>query len=574
MRSASLLIVGLSFTCGLAWAGPLPVLQRSDVVFMYEADRQTYADYGATVVAWGGRPTARSLEAARGLKFFGSVGMVTEFSRYYERFPTNYEQGLCRDVEGRPYKVPWLTDHQHKGVPYWWCCTRQPLFRQYLAERVADTVRAGADGVHIDDHLGTAGGLYLGGCFCDRCVAEFTDYLKRLPPAELARHGITDPARFNYREVVRAWLAEKPGRKPTQHPLFWSHWRIFQFKGAARFMAELRELAARTAGRPVPMGANACLLWGPHLSDYQSLDLFSAEIPHHAEARRFSDDPVVAYRIAEAVGRPLAATASGHDWAFIKEHNRPGLVQGWIALGYAAGHSLMAPHRQWCYTPEKGTHWYQGPKEKFAPLYRFAREHAALFDGYETYADLTVAFSHRTFDRDSRKVVEPCNQLTAAHLSYRLLLGGDEMVDHPLPPDQVRAARRLLVLEPQDFDPADQQVLKAGAPEARLANVAEALTNLPAAVKVNAAGPVRVFPRVKPGAAVIHLLNWEYDFGRDAVRPLSHVRLTVNLDALGVAGATEARLFAPGTSPVTLPIQQGTLTVPELGLWAVIELRP
>ena len=109
-------------------------------------------------------------------------------------------------------------------------------------------------------------------------------------------------------------------------------------------MAELRALAARIAGHPVPMGANAGLLWGPHLADYQSLDLFSAEIPHRAEARRFSDDPLVAYRLADAVGRPLASTASGGDWAFIKEQNLPGLVQGWIALSYAAGHGLMAPN--------------------------------------------------------------------------------------------------------------------------------------------------------------------------------------------------------------------------------------
>ena len=72
--------------------------------------------------------------------------MVTEFGRYHERFPQTYEQGLCRDVDGQPVKVPWLTDHQHQGVPFWWCCTQQPQFRQYLRDRVIETVRAGADG--------------------------------------------------------------------------------------------------------------------------------------------------------------------------------------------------------------------------------------------------------------------------------------------------------------------------------------------------------------------------------------------------------------------------------------------
>ena len=51
-------------------------------------------------------PTTHSKEAAEqaGVKFFASVGMVTEFSRYYERFPQTYEEGLCRDIDGQPVK--------------------------------------------------------------------------------------------------------------------------------------------------------------------------------------------------------------------------------------------------------------------------------------------------------------------------------------------------------------------------------------------------------------------------------------------------------------------------------------
>ena len=40
-------------------------LRRSDVVFMYQADRQTYQQYGATVLAWGGKPTPQSKAEAR-----------------------------------------------------------------------------------------------------------------------------------------------------------------------------------------------------------------------------------------------------------------------------------------------------------------------------------------------------------------------------------------------------------------------------------------------------------------------------------------------------------------------------
>lgn len=107
-------------TAGACLARPLraqavserpPVLRRSDVVFMYQAERAAYADYAATVLAWGGTPTPESLEAARGVAFYGSVGMVTEFAAYHGRFPTTWDAGLCRDVHGQPMKVPWLPPH-------------------------------------------------------------------------------------------------------------------------------------------------------------------------------------------------------------------------------------------------------------------------------------------------------------------------------------------------------------------------------------------------------------------------------------------------------------------------------
>ena len=574
MHSRLWFVLGALTWVGIDGGGQIPVLKRSDVVFMYQADRATYEDYGATALAWGGRPTAESLEAAAGVKFFGSVGMVTEFSRYYERFPRDYEQGLCRDLEGKPYKVPWLTDHQHKGVPYWWCCTRQPLFRQYITERVADTVKAGAYGVHVDDHLGTAGSLFTGGCFCDRCVAEFPAYLAGLPKDEVARWGgIQDPSTFNYRPVLKAWLAEKSDRKIQDHPI-WPHWRAYQLRGAASFMMELRALAARTAGRPIPMSANAGLLWPTHLSDYLAVDFFSAEIDHGASQRRFLNSPLVAYRLADAVGRPLAATASGGDWAFIKEQNRPGLVQGWIALGYAAGNCLMTPVHQWCYTAEKGTHWYDGPREKFAPLYQFARQNPALFDDYQAYADLTVVFAHATFCRDTALVMKTCNRLFATNLSYRIVLGGDEVVDHSLPAGLARDGRRLLVIEPKDFLPADQQVLALMPAKRRLAGVEQASAEVKAAARLEIPAPVRLLPRVKQGSAVIHLLNWKYDPASDAVTTIKDVCVQLDLHALGVAGATQCRLYSPGVQPASLPVAHGKVRVPELGLWAVLELRP
>jgi len=569
-----------AFTCWLAvipstLAAENRALKRSDVVFMYDADRQTYLDYGATVLAWGGIPTPQSREAAAGVRLYGSVGMVTEFDQYYERFPKTYQQGLCRDVDGKPVKVPWLTDLQHKGIPYWWCCTSQPLFRQYLSERVVQTVRSGADGVHIDDHMGTAGGLWLGICFCDGCVDGFRGYLQTLGPDELRRLGVERVDQFNYRDEVRRWLATGDARTPrqvTQHPL-WPQWTIYQCRAAAKWMQELSELAARTAGRTVPIGANAGLLWPRHLSDYRTLDLFSAETDHHASDRTPTDLPLVAYRMADAVQRPYAATASGGDWAFIKEKNLPGLVRCWIALSYASGHCFMAPHRQWCNTPEKGTHWYDGPREKFAPLYQFVRRNADLFDEYEAYTDVGIVLPYRAFTRDPERWFDICSQLAARNISYQLLLGGDEIVDHPLSAERLNACRAVLIPDREDLQVADRRLVEQRTRKGACFNtVAEALRQVAPAVRIEAKGQVRALPRVKPGSAVIHLLNYRYNPAGDDVRPLPGVRVQLDLSALGVTGAKTCRWVTPDTDPVELPISSDTVLVPTLNLWGLLEM--
>lgn len=552
------------------------VVRPSDVVFMYSGSRATYEAYGATVLAWGGTPTPQSLAEARGVKWFGSVGMVTEFNAYHARNPGRYQEGLCRDIDGQPVKVPWLVDHQSQGVPYWWCCTRQPLFREFLRQRVVETIKAGAFGLHIDDHLGTAGGLWLGICFCDRCVDGFPDYLATLPAAELEAIGVKDPASFNYRDAVKAWIAAGgtgSGRKPTGHPM-WRHWSIYQGRGAAAFMLELRELARETAGHPVSVGANAGLLWPGHLVDYQALDLFTAETDHHASTRRPDDLPMVAYRLAESMGRPYAATASGADWAFIKEHNLPGLVRSWIAFAYAAGQRLMAPHHQWCHTPEKGTHWYDGPTDKFAPLYRFVRTNAAWFDDYGTYADVAVVLPYRSFVKNPGRWFELGGSLAAGNLNYRLLVAGDETVEHPLDTAALATSKALIVVDRDEMLPADRDRLAPAVPgQRRFDSATAALAAITPAVRVSSTLPVRVLSRVRPGAAVIHVLNRAYDSAHDDFTAVGPVTLTIDAAALGLSRITHATLLTPEGGEAPLEVRENRITLPRLELWALVRLQ-
>jgi len=579
MTQAQALLLAFSFLPTSRLAAETPVLlKHSDVVMMYKTDFSTYTNYAVNLLGWGQEMTPENLKlaGAAGVKVFGSVGVITECGGFYDRFPNTYEQGWARDLGGKPSKVAWLATHKHKEIPFYWCCIRNPEYRQFLRERVVATVNTGVEGIHLDDHMGTAGAVaYSDLCFCNYCVDGFRAYLKSLPTEELNRLSIVKPDQFDFRETMKEWVGSATNRyeKLSKHPL-WPQWLIYQCRGTVALTRELKEAASQAAGRALPMCANACLLVPRHLIDYQSLDLFSSETYHNADKLRFSDTPVFAYRLAEAVNRPYAATARGVDWAVVKERNLIALPSGWIALAYASGQFFMPPTRSWCFTPEKGTHWYQGPTEKFAPLYQFIRRNADLFDEYQTFTDIAVVLPYGSFNKSPNRWFDLCNQLAATNLSYRLLVCGDGILERSLTATELKTSPNLFVPDRENLLPADRELVEKHATDNRVAStVTEAIAATRAAVQITASASVRAFPRVKKGAAVIHLLNYDYDGATDTVRPLKDVRVIIDTKALGIPNASSCNLVTPDAKPVRLKVQKGTVEVPTLGLWSILSFE-
>ncbi len=561
---------------------PMPVLEHSDVVFMYGADADTYREYGCTVLAWGGTPTeeSRAATAAAGVSHFGSVGMVTEFAQFIDRSP-NYEEAICVDVHGERITVPWLWDHSHKGEPAYWFCTNQPLYREYLRSRVMGTAAEGVDGIHIDDHLGSSGALWIGACYCDRCAALFREFLAtEVPEQRLRDAGIESLEGFDYPAVLRSWIAEHPNE--AQQRWTWPlnrDFEEFQYRAAAEFMLELKALAAETAGRPLPMGANAGVPNIAHLSDYEALDLLSCEVYQDAPSLHPHSGVAFAYRMAEALHRPVAATASGQDWAFIAENGHEGLVRIWIAQAHALGHFFMAPHYQWCYTEEKGTHWYSGPAEQYAWLYRFIRDHARLLDGHQTVADVGVVVSAAAQREGRHEAASLASALADANVPFRVLLAGDAAVRAPLTSEELDACGILVSPSADRLAAADRDLLEARPllPWTDGATIAGALER---PVRVMGASDLWALPRRNPetGSVVIHLVNRDYDPGTNDVRPVVGSSLRVD-PALAPPGTDRATLYAAGPNamdPVVIPLQieKGLLSasLPELGLWTLMEL--
>ena len=358
---------------------------------MYASTPEAYKAYAATFVGWGGARTAEAVKMHHdlGIRCTGTIWCLTAGAELIHK-DAELRQATVLDIEGKPVAVPWLFDHVYKDTPSYFGCTNSPAFRKLNRDQVREAMAGGADGLHIDDPRGVATpALMFGGGFCDHCMAGFRDYLRRhAEPEQLRDAGVTDPGGFDYRDLVRKHAATRREYLEAQKriPLM-DLFLKFHAQAAAENVREIIEVAREAAGHPILVSVNAFGMEETFLPILR-LDAVTHVICEVAQGAKQGTSllgkAIEAYDQATRLGKPIAATGSGHDWAYVKAHDVVNLVKIWIALAYAHGQRFMVPHpsRQWCFTEEMGTHWYAAPVGEYAPIYRFIREHAERFDGY------------------------------------------------------------------------------------------------------------------------------------------------------------------------------------------------
>ena len=564
-------------------------IRRSDVVFMYD-NPAMYEPYGCTVLGWAGRADREHIARARdkGVRLFSvSVGFRTEFRGMID-FSDDFLDAACRTFAGEPFIVPWLWDHQHKGQPAWHFCTNSPLFRKYLYHRLEQCMAQEPDGLHIDDYEGTAGMVtWQQACFCRHCMAGFRQYLaKNLSPQQRTALGIDDLNAFDYRQYLldHGATPEDYNRRRASLPLA-GEFLDFQIKAMHRFVTEYRRRGEELRGKPITLSVNSPLTPVQRLVIAPALSYFCCEIGHAASSRKAPDHPVYIYKLADGVNRPVTATASGHDWAYVSEHHLTGLIRHWAALSYAHGHMLMAPHRQWCYTKQKGTHWANFPPEELAWVYQFVRGHARLLDGYAAAAPVGVVYDVAAQRQNKADVQSIAIALAARNVPFTIVVAGDDWLpDYRLTADRLSAFRAVVV--PKDVAPdAEQQKLlddvnAAGRlvvwpDDARLERL------LPAPVIVEGSEHVAIVPRAVPNdpsaPVVIHLVNRAYDGQSDAMLPQRDLTVRLRTDLFPGRTFSRATLHAPNetSQPCAVDVDGEYLrmTVPRLDLWTMVEVE-
>ncbi len=542
-----------------------PRVEASDVVFMYAAEPRQYDLYSGTVTGWGGRARAREgkpLEEflaqvqeakRRGMRYCASVDFLVDFAGFIDFRPNDFMRSVCRDLDDKPLTVPWLHDHSYKGHPAYWFCSNSPDYRAYLIDQAERACLAPIDGLHIDDYRGTSAcAAWNGGCFCEHCMSAFRDYLKRQ-----GKLSADEAERFDYGRYLRQQgiTAERYRQNPWTVP-FGAEFQRFQREAMMATVKTVFEHAERLRRRPLLRSVNSSASSPEALQVEPLVDYFCGEVDHHAATGKLSIEPLFVYRLVEAFGKRQTATASGWDWAWIAAQEKPGMVRAWIAQAYAFGSLFMVPHNQWCYTPERGTHWWRGKPEDFAPLYRFVRQHRELFDGYLPFTNTLLEIDEPRFGQAKRLAW----QLLEANVPFALLYRTPDGRVHTA--GNVRTSGYRLLAPDRSAD------------------------NLPDEVRsqlhVESEGRFVVSLRRHTAQGgyplVIHLLHRDYRVEGDTVAP-ADVRLHLGEALLRRLRATprEVTLFSPDGKARTAPLQrhrEGVMVeVQGAGLWTVLALR-
>jgi hypothetical protein len=359
-------------------------LSQRDVVFQYPAkDPQTYASFGATMIACGGRYTLDETKKLRdrGITAATSVDCRAISAVDARAYPDCLE-AVVFDLDGNPVEA---AEADASGNRRYLGCTNHPAFRAYLRKQVCEAMMANPVGLHINNYLGAATAVLSGtGCFCDFCVNGFRTFLKSSGASDALKQAkIDDVETLDYRRLIKdiCRTQEQFFTMRTGLPLFDSYVE-FQCEQAKASVASLHGLARECAGDDVFVS----IAIPESLQDFARVTPHCAygvwEVAHHTgESVERYIDIIKNYRIMEAIGIPCAVNAAPVDWAYVKAAHADMRACAWIALAAAHGQVFMAPHRVRAMSAEGRSEWFYGEADTYAPLFAFMKKHSELFDG-------------------------------------------------------------------------------------------------------------------------------------------------------------------------------------------------
>jgi len=587
--------------------------KRSDVVFAFAFTPAEYKEYPTTVLyGWCGAPRkeaeipeyiARQKAAlAVGVRMGSGISGFADNKWYQERDP-HWKEALWRNPEGQLLTFPWVSAPDPLPPDKGEICSNHPLFLENKSGEIDLAMAVKPYALHIDDPLGTATVLRMGGkmvyglgsnardrgCFCKYCMAGFRAYLKEhLSPDALRRAGVAELDGFDYGKFLR-------GRRDL--PL-WYEFENFQLRSSVEHVKKIFNRAREKRRAWIPVGANAPVV-GPHIVFVPYLDYIVAEVGTDADEKKFGPKPMLNYKMGDALGVAVAATGIYKDWAMLTQHDIPDLVRGWIVESYAFGGNFIVPHKEWGFfqlpgEPPHNTAYPDNPKN-FAPLYEFVRDYAGLFDEYEAITQAALLYDYKasrlhgggmpmpqTPGTKPAELHEICLELANANIPFGMVVSGSEPFDHELTANDLKEYELVVVNEPVMVSGRQKALLDSWDRKGKVFRWQEGLPALRSRLETliqAEPGDIWALPRVIPGRTdtplVCHVLNRSFDPRAERLVLRENVTLGLHKKIFGGRGHQKCELLVEQKSPVELLVREKgefvEVTIPQLELWGILK---
>lgn len=575
------------------------LILRSDVAALgHYKEIETYQAYNPTVIAWGW-PLAypRGLTARQrrdliqskidiayqqGIRLLTTnIDMVTATAWVLSEKP-ELQKAVVRDIHNNPMLVYWFEHVTYEGVPTYWGCTNNPSYRAHIKDKVKLGVSLGANALHLDDPRGSAW-LENGGCFCDFCINKFRQDLKENYSAQkLIEMGIEDIVSFNYRDRLGSIFETREAfttayKKRQTIPLI-TEYESFLYHRASAFLEELAITAKEQSKNPnFPVSANTYDMQPHYMIGVDNIDLFVTEVNHQKQGGMV---PVFAYKLVDALGKPLILTANASDWGLIKTSRNTSLVLSWIAQSYAFGHQFMTPYRQWVFVNHRQTTAYDGPTDVYAPIYRFIGEHRELFDGYEAASQVALIYNHNALKKGNETIYEVCGQLAQANIQFDMIIAGDDWLSPRLETSLADPYQHIIIPDSTTLGYGQQAIVDRWVSESRagyfrhIENITE---NIYTWIQTSSSTQLFAVARVKKDmGAVVHLINPVRKENKEFQKQLD-IELKISQDLIGgrePMRVTFHSLFG-GSMSLDFSVKDESILikVPELRLWGIVKLE-
>jgi hypothetical protein len=516
------------------------------------------------------------------------------------------EECVARDIHQQPCHAHWVEcpDRDHQCF---YMDRNNPVWREYLKAVIRIQIDAGVDGIQLDEAELPMGAFQYGACFCRDCMSGFREYLSSLDSVPLL-DGV-DLATFHYGEWLLAQGHDFKSERGST-PLFGDYY-AFQCRAIKIYFAELAEYArsyAGSLGRDIIVSGNFFNLEPMYLALADDVDLVITEMRNttHRQPEWYryvaafaGDKDVVVVEnpyggvVPELVG--MLAEGRGHD-----------LFRLSLFEAAALGAAMSVPYGSWMGSVVEDS--FYAPHGLATEIQAFLADHEHLF-ARRTVNDVAVVFSvestreligradasDNTTNARDESVVVPYRVVTStlahAAVPYDVVIWADGVTA----PDRAGAAalaRYSTVLLPDVHAVTAAQLaaleayLAGGGTVVVTDRTAEGLPRHERVLAADHDSLERLLPHgrqvdttasiaanlheLADGSYALHLVNYDYDAGLDAVRAKPDVPLRVRLPK----DKERVTLVTPDGQRATLDVGREAgahvITIASLGLYSIV----